>query len=156
KPPERQTMETIQTTQGMVLFLVVAVIALVALAYTAAPGWLWTIFGVIVLANYMAAAHLHPAMLTLDVLFVLVAIVLNVPPVRRALVTRHALAVFRRMLPPMSQTEREAIDAGTVWWDAELFTGKPNWRKLLDSPAPRLTPEEQSFLDNEVEELCAM
>jgi acyl-CoA dehydrogenase len=56
----------------------------------------------------------------------------------------------------MSQTEREAIDAGTVWWDGDLFSGRPDWNKLLAVPRPRLTAEEQSFLDNETEQLCAM
>ncbi len=56
----------------------------------------------------------------------------------------------------MSQTEREAIEAGTVWWDGDLFSGRPDWSKLLAVPAPALTPEEQRFLDNECEELCAM
>ena len=56
----------------------------------------------------------------------------------------------------MSQTEKEAIDAGTVWWDADLFSGKPDWNKLLATPAPRLSAEEQAFLDGPVEELCAM
>jgi acyl-CoA dehydrogenase len=56
----------------------------------------------------------------------------------------------------MSQTEREAIQAGTVWWDAELFSGRPNWNKLLAVPAPALTAEEQAFLAGPVEELCRM
>jgi len=56
----------------------------------------------------------------------------------------------------MSQTEKEAIDAGTVWWDADLFSGKPDWDKLLRTPQPSLTAEEQAFLDGPVEELCAM
>ena len=66
------------------------------------------------------------------------------------------LALYRRILPDMSQTEREAIDAGTVWWDADLFSGRPDWDKLLAVRAPRLSPEEQAFLDGPVEELCAM
>src|SRR5438309_8594120 len=56
----------------------------------------------------------------------------------------------------MSQTEKEAIDAGTVWWDGDLFSGRPDWGKLLAVPRPKLTPEEQSFLDNETEQLCTM
>ena len=56
----------------------------------------------------------------------------------------------------MSQTEREAIEAGTVWWDGELFSGRPDWEKLLAIPAPKLTAEEQRFLDGECEELCGM
>jgi acyl-CoA dehydrogenase len=56
----------------------------------------------------------------------------------------------------MSQTERDAIEAGTVWWDGELFSGRPDWRRLLDTRYPTLTPEEQRFLDQDVEELCAL
>ncbi|MGH8711919.1 MAG: acyl-CoA dehydrogenase, partial [Burkholderiales bacterium] len=61
-----------------------------------------------------------------------------------------------KVLPQVSQTEREALDAGTVWWDGDLFSGKPDWRKLLAVPKPQLTPEEQAFLDGPVEQLCAM
>ncbi len=84
------------------------------------------------------------------------AVVVFVPPVRRALITNHILALYRRILPDMSSTEKEAIDAGTVWWDADLFSGKPDWDKLLAFPVPRLSAEEQAFLDGPVEELCAL
>ncbi|CAG0124564.1 partial acyl-CoA dehydrogenase, partial [Rhodocyclaceae bacterium] len=66
------------------------------------------------------------------------------------------LNIFRKILPQVSQTEQEALDAGTVWWDGELFSGHPDWRKLLRYPKPAFTPEEQSFLDNETDTLCAM
>lgn len=75
---------------------------------------------------------------------------------RRTLVTDRILAAYRRMLPDMSPTEKEAIDAGTVWWDAELFSGRPDWDRLLATPAPTLSAEEQAFLDGPVEALCAM
>jgi acyl-CoA dehydrogenase len=91
----------------------------------------------------------------LSIVLVLLVIAL-VPPVRRLAVTNHVLAVYRRILPDMSSTEKEAIDAGTVWWDADLFSGKPDWDKLLAVPAPKLSAEEQAFLDGPVEELCAM
>ncbi len=94
--------------------------------------------------------------LALAAIFVLLAIPLNVPVLRRALFSDAVLAGFRKVMPPMSQTEREAIEAGTVWWDGDLFSGKPDWRKLLATARPALTPEEQRFLDNEVEELCAL
>ena len=61
-----------------------------------------------------------------------------------------------RLLPSMSQTEKEALEAGTVWWDGELFTGKPKFEKLLASKAPQLTAEEQAFIDGPCEELCRM
>ena len=86
----------------------------------------------------------------------MVAAVLNISVLRRKIVSDRILAIYRRILPDMSQTEKEAIDAGTVWWDADLFSGKPDWDKLLATPAPRLSAEEQAFLDGPVEELCEM
>jgi acyl-CoA dehydrogenase len=85
-----------------------------------------------------------------------VAAVLFVPALRRAVVTGPVFALYKQILPPMSQTEKEALEAGTVWWDGELFSGKPDWAKLLAYPVPKLTAEEQSFVDNECEELCRL
>lgn len=75
-------------------------------------------------------------------------------PVRRRLITAPILEAFRRALPPLSQTEQEALEAGTVWWDRELFMGKPDWRRLLSFPASRLSTEESAFLAGPVTELC--
>ncbi len=83
-------------------------------------------------------------------------LVLNLDDFRREKITRPALAVYRTMLPSMSNTEREALEAGNVWWDGELFSGMPNWDRLLSYPAPRLSDEEQAFLDGPCEELCRM
>ena len=94
--------------------------------------------------------------LALLVLGAAAAAVLLLPPLRRALITRHIFALFKRILPQMSDTEREALEAGSVWWEGELFRGRPDWQKLLAYPTPRLTAEEQSFLDNEVSEACRM
>lgn len=66
------------------------------------------------------------------------------------------LKLFKRVSPRMSQTEREALDAGSVWWDGELFSGKPRWRKLRKLDLPTLSEAEQAFLDGPVNELCAM
>jgi acyl-CoA dehydrogenase len=74
--------------------------------------------------------------------------------VRRAVLTRPLFQLFQRLLPPLSATEREALEAGGVGWDGELFSGRPQWRKLLELPAPTLTAAEQAFLDGPVEELC--
>ena len=81
---------------------------------------------------------------------------LNVRPLRKALITRPFMKAYRRLLRPMSQTEREALEAGTVWWDGELFTGAPRWSKLLEARAPQLSAEEQAFLAGPCEELCRM
>src|SRR2546430_15846435 len=98
-------------------------------------------------------------MLTLA-LILAVALVLAaaayIPFIRRKLLTDRVLALYRRILPDMSQTEKEAIDAGSVWWDGDLFSGRPDWNKLLAIPAPQLSAEERAFVDGPVEELCAM
>ena len=91
-------------------------------------------------------------------LVTLVALVglIFVRPIRRALITRPMFSTYRKVLPQMSETERDALEAGTVWWEGELFRGKPNWQKLHAYPQPKLTKEEQSFMDNEVEEACRL
>lgn len=80
--------------------------------------------------------------------------ILFVPPLRKALFMKPMLGYFRAVLPPMSDTEREALEAGTVWWEPELFSGRPNWQKLVDSEPASLSEEEQAFLDGPVEEIC--
>jgi acyl-CoA dehydrogenase len=70
--------------------------------------------------------------------------------------TKPILSWYRKVLPPISPTERDAIAAGTVWWDADLFSGKPDWAKLRGFPMPLLSAEEQMFLDGPVEKLCSM
>jgi len=81
---------------------------------------------------------------------------LNVRPLRQALITRPFMKTYLKLLPPMSQTEKEALEAGTVWWDGELFTGAPRWRKLLAAQPPQLSAAERAFLDGPCEELCRM
>src|SRR5690606_28341898 len=75
---------------------------------------------------------------------------------RRRLLSDPAFRAFRKALPPMSQTERDALEAGTVWWEGELFSGRPDWQRLLDIPWPKLSDEEQAFLDGDTDELCRM
>jgi acyl-CoA dehydrogenase len=85
-----------------------------------------------------------------------IMIVPNLVEVRREKITKPLLAIYRKMLPSMSDTEREALEAGSVWWDGELFSGMPDWDRLMSFPAPSLTEEEQAFLDGPCEELCRM
>jgi acyl-CoA dehydrogenase len=121
-----------------------------------AIGW-WTLAAGALLSYLSFASNFSPTTnLIVGSVFVVIAAVLNVRWLRRKLITDRILAAYRSILPDMSQTEKEAIDAGTVWWDGDLFSGKPDWDKLLRIPAPRLSAEEQAFLDGPVEELCAM
>jgi acyl-CoA dehydrogenase len=85
-----------------------------------------------------------------------VLMLLNVVPLRRELLSRQLIDVYRRMLPSMSKTEQDALEAGNVWWEGELFAGMPDWRKLNQLPAPQVSAEEQEFLDGPTEELCRM
>ncbi|MDT8406127.1 MAG: acyl-CoA dehydrogenase [Methylococcales bacterium] len=85
-----------------------------------------------------------------------VVLTLSLPPLRRTMLIKPVYRRLKKALPPMSDTEREALEAGNTWWDAELFKGKPDWRVLSDLPKPQLSTEEQAFLDGPVNELCAM
>jgi acyl-CoA dehydrogenase len=83
-------------------------------------------------------------------------VILNVPMWRRPLISARIKRQLATLLPPMSVTEREALEAGTAWWDKELFSGKPDWQWFANTALPTLTTAEQDFLDREVEELCAL
>ena len=138
----------------MSFFLIASFIAAVALACLRAPGWMWTVVVTGFLYVLSAASGYSGAMLGVAAAAAVLMLVLGLAPLRRAIVSNPLLGWYRRILPAMSQTESEAIDAGTVWWDGELFSGKPDWNRLLGLPEPKLSAEEQSFLDNETEELC--
>jgi acyl-CoA dehydrogenase len=141
----------------IVAWLLALVVAFLALAYLKAAGWAWTAAIIVALAAVWRAQWLAPLpLLIVAAVLLLPAMVLNLPPLRRTLVSNAVLSAFRRVLPPMSQTERDSIEAGTVWWDGELFSGEPEWARLLAMPRPKLSAEEQRFLDHECEELCAM
>ncbi len=137
--------------------IVVALVGAFALAYARAPGLAWLIAFAAWLWNGTHLGHGLPAWLVwIGVAVLVLSVPLLVAPLRRALVSAPILRIYRTLLPPMSQTEQEAIDAGTVWWEGELFSGAPAWNTLHGIPQPRLTPEELRFLDHEVETLCAM
>ncbi|MDO9602861.1 MAG: acyl-CoA dehydrogenase, partial [Rhodocyclaceae bacterium] len=86
----------------------------------------------------------------------IVVLLFLVRPLRRTLITRPIFATYRSLLPQMSDTEKEALAAGTVWWEGELFRGRPDWQKLHAYPQPKLTAAEQSFLDNEAATACSL
>ncbi len=89
-------------------------------------------------------------------LVVLGVLLFAVKDIRRSLISRPMFSFFKRVLPPLSPTEREAMQAGDTWWDAELFSGRPDWHRFHQAPAPVFTDEEQAFIDNQLETLLAM
>ncbi len=136
-------------------FILVLVIAALALVYVQARASWWLAFMIV----WVAAAHVSGAAgpvatTVLAIVFVLPALVLTLTPLRRTWLTKPVLDIFRKILPEMSPTERDAIEAGTVWWDAQLFSGRPHWDTLLGYGPATLTAEEQAFLDVECEHLC--
>ena len=139
------------------LFIVLILCSVIALAYVNATGRVW---GVAIAVALAVSWTTHALPLALNLLFtgtfIVLALALAVPMLRRKLISDGVLSAFRKLMPPMSQTESDALEAGTVWWDGELFSGRPDWQRLLDAPRPQLTAEEQHFLDNEVETLCGL
>jgi len=139
---------------GVITLLFVA--AVLALAYKRLSLVAFAATFTVLLVAYTAFGH--PAGIWKGFLWVMLALLwlLTIRPLRKSLVTRPFMKTYLRMLPSMSQTEREALEAGTVWWDGELFTGAPDWKKLFATHTPRLTPEEQAFIDGPCETLCRM
>ncbi|HEX9810508.1 MAG TPA: acyl-CoA dehydrogenase [Burkholderiales bacterium] len=137
------------------LLLALAIVGIVA--YLRVPLWVASVGAAAALA---ALTYYCPvagsSLIALWAAFVLIAAPLNIPPLRRVLLSNAVFKIFRRLLPPVSDTEREALEAGTVWWEAEFFTGRPRWKRLLDVPAPSLSPDERAFIDGPVEDLCRM
>lgn len=90
------------------------------------------------------------------ILTIVVAVVLNVEALRRQLLIEPVFRLLRRSLPAMSSTEQEALEAGTTWWEKDLFSGKPDWEKFEGIGLAQLSEEEQAFIDVEVEALCQL
>ena len=92
------------------------------------------------------------------VILLLIAIIVlfGVRNIRMQFITRPVFSFFKKVLPPLSSTEKEAMEAGDIWWDGELFSGDPEWQKLHNYPRPQLSEKETAFIDNQVETLLAM
>ena len=128
-----------------------------ALAYHRANGLAWSIaMAVGVLVLEFATGTPLAVISTLWTVVAMFAAISIVKPTRRILVTGPIFGIYKKILPQISQTEQEALDAGSIWWDADLFTGKPDWKKMFAYPEARLCAEEQAFIDGPVEELCGM
>ena len=118
---------------------------------------LWT--GVLTaLIGYWTFRYTPPtwSLITVWGIFIPIAVLLTLSSLRQAIIVTPLLAVYRKIMPTMSETEREALEAGTVWWEAEIFSGRPDWHRMLSFSAPSLSAEERAFLDGPVTELCDM
>ncbi len=127
---------------------------------------LWAIFyfelsrlmatAIIIFASLFAAIFISPWSLLLGLPLIILSLVVVIDPLRKSLITQPAYKTLAKAMPSMSSTEREALDAGTSWWEKELFMGAPDWKKFDGYVYPTLSAEEQSFLDHEVEHLCGL
>ena len=138
------------------VFTLVFIGAVVFMAYKRLPLIAFTLVFTVLLTAYTFVPPAYGVWKGFLWLMLAALWLFNVRPLRKALITRPFMKAYMRMLPSMSQTEKEALEAGTVWWDGELFTGKPRFEKLLASKVPQLTAEEQAFIDGPCEELCRM
>src|SRR5690606_27754025 len=117
----------------------------------------WAIVSAVVLAVVTFATQAHwLASLIAWVILAAIAVPLNHLPTRRRFLTAPVLKLYQKMLPTLSETEQVALEAGTVGFEGELFSGRPDWQVLLKQAAPVLTADEQAFMDGPVEELCSM
>jgi len=127
------------------------------LAYHRAPRWLWIPLLALPIALDTYDATASAVALSIAWLFWLVATVMSlVPDARKYIFSAPIWNYFRKALPPLSITEREAIDAGDVWWEGELFNGSPNFSTLHAIPKPTLTAHEEAFLSQQVPHLCSL
>ena len=135
-------------------FILSLILILLVLVKTDIKMWqLWLLAVGLTYPGAVIANHFGAQFLLL-ILFVIG--ILIVPSIRVMLFTKPLYKIMRKSLPPIGVTESIALEAGSVWWDAELFQGDPNWKELTELEATELTEEEQSFVDNEVEALCEM
>ena len=127
----------------------------VGLVYAGRLYWAWALALGGILAGWAASGVSSPRLFAVAVAVVVVAVaVFGLPPLRQRLLTSWVMRLARRMLPRMGDTERIALEAGTVWWDGELFSGDPDWKKLLDFAPRGLSDRECAFLDGPVQD-CA-
>ncbi|MGE6291495.1 acyl-CoA dehydrogenase FadE [Aeromonas media] len=138
-------------TTTLTLFGVILVIG--AMAYRRALLFTATLATA---AALVAGALYGHVPLLVWVLFAVIAIPLNLVEFRRNQLTKPLFKIYKSIMPEMSRTEKEAIEAGTTWWEADLFAGNPNWKKLHAIPVSTLSAEEQAFMDGPVEEVCRM
>ncbi len=141
----------------MLLYLLILVTLFLTLLYLGHGYWAWVATGLLPILMWGAGGTTHPWLFkTVVVLFLIPVVVFGLPVLRRLLVTRHLMRLIGPILPRLGKTERIALEAGTVWWDRDLFSGKPDWRKLLDFRPREVNEKERAFLEGPVDELCRM
>ena len=135
----------------------VLLVVLWVLAYHSASALVWSVaIGILLLIGTASGVVSGALAGIVWFAFLGAAVIANLKPIRVALLSAPIFAMYKKLLPQMSSTEQEALEAGTVWWDGDLFSGKPDWNKWLAVPRATLSAEEQAFIDGPTHELCGM
>ena len=129
----------------LIKFFIATIILFIWVTYTSMELRKATLAIGLLLVAYMLIGD--PSTIYTSILWILFGLLvsLNIPEIRRNYITKRILDIYKDLLPKISQTEQEAIDAGNVWWDAELFTGNPNWEVSRSNPKAELPSEEQAL-----------
>ena len=140
---------------AFILGLIVFFLIIGGLAYHRVNATIWSGVVLVTLAVF-AFFHIFPWYLLVPITLMTLVIVaiFHLPELRKSLFMYKTFKSVKKTLPPMSQTEKEALDAGDVWWEGDLFQGSPDWKKLKQMPTPKLSVEEQQFMDKQVNTLC--
>ena len=136
------------------LFLLIITIGVIGYLRLSLNNASWAIGAWLIISAFAGALSSWLWVLWIPTLLIITLI--NIPGLRQLLISKPAMKLLKANLPTISRTEQEALDGGNVWWDAELFSGKPDWSRLRDLSSSSLTKEEQEFLDGPVETLCGM
>ncbi|MCW9006279.1 MAG: acyl-CoA dehydrogenase, partial [Gammaproteobacteria bacterium] len=141
----------------MLTWLVIFLFVIGTAAYLRTPQVIWNVAlgGALLIFSFTDYANVS-SLLILWALYLVVVVPINMPHIRQKYMSEPLLEFMRNAMPSISQTEQEALDAGKVWWEAELFSGDPDYSKIRELPEPKLSDEEQAFMDGPVEELCRM
>lgn len=138
------------------LLIAIGVILLLGLLYAGRGYWAWiALTAAVLLAWVIGGIESLEAFAVVAVAAFTIALLFGISAIRRTLVSSPLMRLVGKALLIMGDTERIALEAGTVWWDGELFSGNPDWQKLIDFESQPLTGQERAFLDGPVEELCA-
>jgi len=139
------------------LFDLAGIILILAMPFFRLPRFVWTpvLFAVLLFVTFVVPMSTW-LVIPLWAISLAVMLIINVPTLRQPWLSRPVFALLSKLLPPMSDTEREALNAGDTWWEGELFQGDPKWTKLFAMQKPRLSSAEQAFIENEVKTLCRM
>lgn len=129
--------------------IVGAIVLVLALGFLGMPLIVWTLGLAAILIGFGAPEAVLIA-------FAVIAVVFNIKPIRTVVVSNFVMKIMKKLgvVPNISDTERAALDAGVVWAEAELFSGKPNFKRLMNEVYPDLSADEKAFMDGPVEELC--